>query len=202
MLLGLLVGEKDVLGAHLPRRDLLEHRRAAGDRGLVGEGERLAVHQPGELRVPGRHSHLGPRPVEPAVVRRDELLLGVQRVDRGIQISQIVVIYPASLLLTVLDKLNDLADHVTDPEETPDASQVQIAPPKRNLRDLSPDQHPERVDRQHEPRLLVRNVRKDNKVEEDGVGEVWALVFAPSLVDVVETSQSESPVQDPEALGD
>ena len=48
----------------------------------------------------------------------------------------------------------------------------------------------------------MRNVRKDNEVEEDGVGEVWALVFAPSLVDVVETSECESSVQDPEALGD
>ena len=140
--------------------------------------------------------------MEPAVVWGDELLLGVERVDRWIQISEIVVIYPASLLLSVFSQLNYLSDHIPNPKQTPNTSQVQIAPLKRKLSDFTPHQHSERIDWQHKPRLLVWNVRKDNKVEEDGVGEVRALVFAPSFVDVIETSESESPVEDPEALRD
>ena len=139
--------------------------------------------------------------MEPTVVRRDELLLGVQRVDWWVQIGQIVVVDPATLLFSVFNQLDSLSDHITNPEETKEASQVHITPLEGNLCDFATKEHAKRIDWQHEAWLFVRDVREDNKVEEDGVGKIWALILTPSFVDMIETSQDKRWINYPEAFG-
>ena len=105
-----------------------------------------------------------------------------------IQIRQIVVVDPTTLLLMILNQLDGLSDNIAYPEKAEEASQVYITSLEGDLGNFAAKEHAKGVNRQHESWLFVRYVGKDDKVEKYGVREVRALIFAPSLVNVIETA--------------
>ena len=77
-----------------------------------------------------------------------------------IQIRQIVVVDPTTLLLMILNQLDGLSDNIAYPEKAEEASQVYITSLEGDLGNFAAKEHAKGVNRQHESWLFVRYVGK------------------------------------------